>query len=295
MAKGATDLAKAKAKKQKKIAIIGGVLFVALLAYQVPKTMKLLNQKPVAAAATPTPAVATPTPAETPVPGATPTTPAPATGGTAAAAADAIVVNADLAPAPLDGQLVALTRFSSKDPFAPQNQVTEVVPPSSTPPGNGNGNGNGNGSGSGSTPTPTTPNPSDGGGAFTPAPGTSPPGSSTPAPGIGTISVNTVAMAVTVKTDFPTDAPMFTLVSLTARAAKIAIAGGSLASGTKTLTLQLGKPVTLMNTADGTRFVLVYVGPGDKTTPAAPVTGGTATTATTTTPSAGTSTPTGRG
>jgi hypothetical protein len=289
MAKGATDLAKAKAKKQKKIAIAGGVLFLALLAYQVPKTMKMLNQKPVAAATTPAPATTptpTPEPGGTPTPGITPTTPAPTTGTAAASAADAIVVNADLAPAPLDGQLVSLTRFSSKDPFAPQNQVTEVVPPSSTPPGTTPGK----------TPAPTTPG-DGGGGAFTPAPGTSPPGGSTaPSPELGTISINTVAMAVTVKTDFPADAPMFTLVSLTAKAAKIAIAGGSLASGTKTVTLPLGKPVTLMNTADGTRFVLVYVGPGDKTTPAAPASGGTTTTgSTTTTPAAGTSTPTGRG
>ena len=37
---------KAKAARQKKIAAIGGVLFVALLAFQVPRTMKMLNRKP---------------------------------------------------------------------------------------------------------------------------------------------------------------------------------------------------------------------------------------------------------
>jgi hypothetical protein len=93
-------------------------------------------------------------------------------------------------------------------------------------------------------------------------------------------------MAVTVKTDFPTDAPLFTLVALTSKSAKISIAGGSLANGS-TVTLPLGKPVTLMNTADGTRYVLVYLGPGDRTTPTATVPGattGTATTPTTPTP-----------
>ncbi len=71
-------------------------------------------------------------------------------------------------------------------------------------------------------------------------------------------------------------------MSLTAKAAKISIAGGSLANGS-TVTLSLGKPVTLMNTADGTRYVLVYVGPGDKTAPSAAATTGATTTPTTTT------------
>jgi hypothetical protein len=260
-------------------------VFPALTVFLVPTIMKLLNQPP--AAAPPAPAPAT-TQTPTPTPGATPTagtTPTPdATGGTAAAGADALVVNADLSPAPLDGQLVALTRFTSKDPFIPQDKVAEVIPPSGD-----------------ATPPKTNPGGSSSGGGFTPGPGTSPPpGSSTPAPAptLGTISINTVAMAVAVKADFPAAAPMFTLVSLTARAAQISIAGGSLASGTRTVTLPLGKPVTLMNTADGTRFVLVYVGPGDRTTPAAASAGAatttTGTTTTTTTPTVGTPTPAGR-
>ena len=53
--------------------------------------------------------------------------------------------------------------------------------------------------------------------------------------------------------------PVFTLVSLTATTAKIGIAGGSLESGSQTVTLKKNKPVTLMNTADGTRYVLRLV------------------------------------
>ena len=44
--KRSQDELKAKQKRQKMIAIVGGVLLVALLAIQVPKTMKKLNQKP---------------------------------------------------------------------------------------------------------------------------------------------------------------------------------------------------------------------------------------------------------
>jgi hypothetical protein len=52
---------------------------------------------------------------------------------------------------------------------------------------------------------------------------------------------------------------VFTLVSLTAGAAKIGIAGGAYENGAATMTLKKGKTVTLMNTANGTRYVLRLV------------------------------------
>jgi hypothetical protein len=55
----------------------------------------------------------------------------------------------------------------------------------------------------------------------------------------------------------------------------VAIAGGSYASGSQTLTLKANKPVTLVNTADGTRYTLMLssqgtAAPGAAVTPAAP-------------------------
>ena len=50
--------------------------------------------------------------------------------------------------------------------------------------------------------------------------------------------------------------PLFHLVSVTAHTAKISIVGGSYSSGAPAVTLRENKPVTLMNTADGTRYVL---------------------------------------
>ena len=91
-------------------------------------------------------------------------------------------------------------------------------------------------SGSGSTPTPTP---------------------TAPAPQSATLSVNGVEETVNVNSDFPAASPLFHLVALTATTARISIAGGSLASGAPTVTLQLGKPLTLMNTADGTRYTLI--------------------------------------
>jgi hypothetical protein len=54
---------------------------------------------------------------------------------------------------------------------------------------------------------------------------------------------------------FPASSPVFVLVSLKASSARIAIAGGSLQGGGKA-TLKKGRTLTLMNTADGARYVL---------------------------------------
>jgi hypothetical protein len=78
------------------------------------------------------------------------------------------------------------------------------------------------------------------------------------------ISLNGTLYTVAVGTDFPTasstDAsvvPLFHLISATAHSAKISIVGGSYASGAPAVTLLENKPVTLMNTADGTRYKLI--------------------------------------
>jgi hypothetical protein len=49
------------------------------------------------------------------------------------------------------------------------------------------------------------------------------------------------------------------LRSLTRKSARIAVAGGSLSDGSPTVTLRLGKTLTLQNTADGTRYALILV------------------------------------
>ena len=259
---------KAKAARQKKIAAVGGVLLIALLAYQVPKTMKLLHPKPVQhaqpAAAPATPVAAAPVPA-------TPTT---ATGTPTAASAsasnsDVLVVNADLSPTPLDGQLTSFTLFTSKDPF--QQQATAGAPAGSS-----------SSSGSSVSSPKKPPAASRGGGAVPPGPGSTP-----TAPASAVLSVNGVDESVNANSDFPAATPLFHLVSLTATSARVSIAGGSLASGAPTVTLHLGKAVTLMNTADGTRYklLLVSTSAGAAAAPASPAPA--ATTATTTTTAAG--------
>ena len=89
--------------------------------------------------------------------------------------------------------------------------------------------------------------------------------------------------------NFPAATPMFQLVSLTDTTAKVAVAGGSYATGASTLTLKVNVPVTLVNTADGTRYTIELYPQGTVaptgSSGAATTTSSATTTATTTTSS----------
>jgi hypothetical protein len=231
MAKKNVDSLKAKQKKQKIIAAVLGVAFIGVMAFQVPRVMKMMK--------TPAPPVAQPSTTTTPA--GTPTLAAPTLGGaqepgsttgsTGSLAATTVAVQ--------DGQLTSFSRFTSKDPFAQQLSDTPSPEPS---PASSGGSSSGGAAGSG---VPSVPG-------------------DAPAPGSAVISVNGTLYAVATRTDFPQPGPsdsaavpIFHLVSVTAHTAKISIAGGSYATGAKTITLRENRPVTLMNTADGTRYTLI--------------------------------------
>jgi hypothetical protein len=273
--KSKQDVAKAKAAKQKKIAIGGGVLLLALLAYQAPKMMKMLNQKPkppIVSAVPATPGSTSVAPTDpsslaAPTLGGTPTAAAPATGSDASPSN--LVSAVPVSPDP--GQLEAFNRLATKDPFA--------VQVSSSGAGASSGSGKKGGGGGSVTKPP----------AVTTPPPTTTPTPPAPAPSSATISLNGEQLSVGVGTDFPQSGATFNrvgaifhLVSLTAKAAKISIVGGSYADGANAITLTMGKPLTLQNTADGTRYVLILE-------PAAAQSGtsGSSTTPSTTTPSSG--------
>ena len=281
--KSKQDVAKAKAAKQKKIAIGGGVLLIALLAYQGPKVMKMMNQKPkppIVSAVTTTPGSTSAAPTDpnslaAPTLGGTPTAAAPTTGADDASSTN-LVSAVPVSPDP--GQLEAFNRLATKDPFA------EQVSASGAPAGSGSGSGSGS---KGSTMTPPA--------STTPVPTQPTPTPPAPAPVSATISLNGEQLSVSVGTDFPQSGATFNrvgaifhLVSLTAKSAKISIVGGSYADGANTITLTTGKPLTLQNTADGTRYVLILE-------PASAQSGssGGSTTPSSTTPS--TTTPAGNG
>jgi len=168
------------------------------------------------------PVAAAPATPAAPTPTATPGSPEPA-------AEPETVVTASL---------VSFSRFEGKDPFV--QQVEDEQGPSGETPAGASG---------GDAPDGAISGPESGDGA-SPAQ----PAAKTQAE----IEVNGVLEALSVDTPFPAANPMFLLVSVAPKSASIKVAdGGSFASGTPTLKLALGKPVTLVNTADGTRFVLL--------------------------------------
>ena len=242
------NAAEVKAAKQKKIAIGGAVLLLVVLGIQVPRTLKLMKGS---SAAAPPVAVSTTGATDTT---AVPGTPAPATTapvtGTPAVTTPTELADSDPAPQAGPGQLVSFELFETKDPFVQQvdpNQIT-ATPAAAAP-----------------APVPdpaevvAAPKPAaPGSGSVVP-----PTGSAVPAPTVApaaatSISVNGVAEDVLVDGTFPAADPSFVLVSLAAdgKSVKIGVAGGSYADGKSTITLTMGKPLTLQNTASGARYEL---------------------------------------
>lgn len=260
------DPLKAKQAKQKKMAIGLCVVFAAVLAFQGPKTLKMLKgpqaeTAPVAAPATAAP-VADPNTAPAPAPVAGAPVAAGAVPPGVGDAQPAVLVDSDLPAAPADGQLRSFELFQTKDPFVQQGEVTTLPGSPSSP----------------STKAPeitiTTPSLATGGTVVVPPAGstgsssgsapTATPGTTagTPpaAPAAATsISVNDLAEDVAPGVSFPAAAPVFVLVSLAedGKSVQIGIAGGAYADGAETIKLTLGKPLTLRNTADGSQFVLL--------------------------------------
>ena len=238
------DSAKAKQAKQKKI-VIALVVVLALAVAYAGKTMIGLTSgggtKPQAVVTVPSPA----TPAATPS-AALPAAPTLAGSQGTAASSDTTTspvtastqLVAAVQPSADTGQLQSFSRFATKDPFdalGPKGGGTSASSASS-----GSGSSGSSGSSGGTKTTPATP----------PTPPAPPPTSAV-------ISVNGIEWPVATGSDFPASAPLFQLMSLTATTAKVEIAGGSYASGQAALTLRVNKAVTLVNTADGTRYTLM--------------------------------------
>jgi hypothetical protein len=286
------DVAKAKAAKQKKIAIGGSILLVVLLAYEVPKTMKMMSAHPappVTSSTTPAPTstdgtstTTDPSSLAAPTLGTLPTTTTPTATTSSAALVSAVPLAVD------SGQLRTFQQFATKDPF--QAQV---------PAGSGSGSGSGGGSSGGAKAGAGSSSGAGSGGGAAPPPATTVPSAPagspapTPAPTSAVISVNGELTSVSVGGDFPSSGATFAragaifhLVSLTQRTAKVAIAGGSYANGAPTVALRLKVPLTLQNTADGSKYTLILEPQGTQVTAATPAT---TTTTTTAAPAAGAS------
>jgi hypothetical protein len=233
----------AKAKRQKVIAAVLGAVLLAVLAFQGPRTLKMLHQS--SASASP----AATTPAAT---GATEATGAVSGSTSGSGSTGDGLTDPGVLPAPQSGQLLAFSRFRSKDPFTQQINIA-CASDSGSSGGCGSGTATTQPSGSGTATKPSAPKQS----APTATGGTTAVKATT-----AEISVNGTTESVTVGAKFPASNPTFVLVSLAKSSAKIGIAGGSLEGSKQTVTLKKGVALTLMNTADGTRYVLRLVSIG---------------------------------
>jgi hypothetical protein len=217
----------ARERKQKIFVVVGGVVLLGLLAFQLPKLL--------GGSETPT---AAPTPADTTIVGE----PAPTT-----TPSQTVVLGDTDRPHPPDpGKLRSFSIFDPKDPF--EQQVDSTPQPETQAPSGGVGVSQGAGSG-GQPPTK----------GFNP--------NQTPAATMTVISVNGARQPLTPGSAFPSANPVFVLVAEQpkAKSVVIGIAGGAYSSGAKTTKLRVGKPLVLVNTTTRARYrlVLVAVGSGD--------------------------------
>jgi hypothetical protein len=237
-----------KARKQKKIAIVGGVILVALLAFLGPRTLKTLH----GGSSSSTPYVAVQPTAATASSATTPTSATP-TAATAAVAVSASLADSDLPPAHTKSQLVSFDTFDSKDPFVQQvTDAPDVPAVSTTAPGTAS---------SGAPTTAAAATTGATASASTSPTTTASTSGSQPSRSLtaAVVEVNGERQSVDVAQTFPTANPTFRLVSLSKGVAKIGLAGGTYASGAPTVALRLGRALTLVNTADGVRYELRLV------------------------------------
>ena len=238
-----------KARKQKKIAIVGGVVLLALLVFLGPRTLKSLHGGSSAS----TPYVAVQPTASTASSETTPTSVTSTAAAAAAVAVTASLVDSDRPPAHTKSQLVSFDTFDSKDPFVQQvTDAPDVPAVSTTAPATAP-------SGAATTAAPTTTGGTTASASSSSSTTAATTGSQPSRSTAAVVEVNGERQSVGVAQTFPTANPTFRLVSIGNGVAKIGLAGGTYASGTPTVSLRLGRTLTLVNTADGVRYELRLV------------------------------------
>ena len=234
-----TDLAAEKARKQKIFLIVAGVLLLAVAAIQGPKLLKHGSSPAAAPEAASAPDAS----------GGTASTATNAAGAVPIAPTHSFVAAAYVAGVALPGvssgtvttgQLATFTLFADKDPFVQQvgddtGASQDAGPAADTSTG---------------TATPGAPSVS---------------GETTPAVKPEPIVFATILLdgkpqqlqldGKKADKEFPAESPLFVLAGLKKNQAKIGVAGGSFDNG-QTVTLKLGKKVTLVDTATGVDYEL---------------------------------------
>jgi len=217
--------------------VVGGVLLLALLAFQLPRILG--GSSSTAEPAAETTAAGDPAATSTVTPTSPPT--------------QVVLRDTDRSLPSAPGKLRSFSLFSTKDPF-----VQQVVTP-----GPSSGSTGSAGGVPGKEETPKGAGPSEG---FTVG--------GTPAAAVTVISVNGSRQPLVPGAAFPASDPVFVLVAEQSKAKSvvIGIAGGVYESGAKTTKLRVGRPLVLVNTTTGARYrlVLVAVGNGSASSPVPP-------------------------
>lgn len=236
-----------KARKQKTIIVVGGVILIALLAVLGPRTLKTLRGG--SSSATPYVAVQPTAGTASSETAAASTSVAPI--AASAGARGASLQDSDLPPVSTKSHLISFDTFESKDPFVQQVTDEPDVPAVSTTASSGAATTAAAAPTAGSAPT--SPSSTTSTAASTSA---DQPSRSLAA---AVVEVNGERQSVSVAQTFPTANPTFRLVALGDGVAKIGLAGGTYASGAPTVSLRRGRALTLVNTADGMRYELRLV------------------------------------
>jgi hypothetical protein len=239
-------------RRSKILLAIVGVVFLGVLALQLPKFLK--GSGGGAAAVAPPTAAAT------------------STAGVAVSAGGVVPT-----------QLHSFSRFAPKDPFKPRVDLGSASPGGAASAGS---------SGSTSSAPVANPKPAPKKSpppiSFTvtqkqqQAQQLKPTGPMVPAV---LIKINGKKRVLALGALFPTKAPVFQIVGLTRDTVSIRLIGGTLSGGQQTLKVLRGHPVTLLNGTAGTRYLLALIKPTTAPPPPPPPTTASTTTAATTTSS----------
>jgi hypothetical protein len=221
-------------RRSKIMLAVLGVVFIGVLAIQLPKLMKH------GGAATPPPAPAATTPAPT----------------TALASAG-----------PASSQLTHFTRFAPKDPFKPGVKATASGSSSA-------GGATTSTSTTPQQPKQPAPPKQDKRSKQRPLTinVTQSPPPTVPTVPAALLKVNGKKTVLALGAAFPKKTPIFRVVALSQKAIWIELVAGSFPNGQQTLKLDLGRKITLKNVTADTKFVLSMVKP--TTAPAQPKTSG---------------------
>ena len=267
MARRSADaLAKQKEARQKKMLIALAPILLILLAWQGPGTLKALTGGADAETAPPPPAPTmatgtTPDPTTGAAPSTATGTPPVAPAGTAAGTSGATLPDTTDPVAASAGQLVTFDRFVGKDPFRQQvaAETTEGEGGDGTPPKDGDDPTPRPGTGENPFTPPTSGGGGGGGGSGGGGGGGGGGTGGLPTATGALFDVNGAQETVGLNGTFPAEDPILRLLSGTTKSVKVALVSGQFSNGSTTLTLKVGKSVTLVSRPDGIRYVIKLV------------------------------------